>query len=119
MFLKRDGDGFDWYEYSNVEEGNERHKDRKVQFDMPASSVWSSGEGKRRQGRLRDPDRAVDASRLFPDGCRVIELTEIQREQDEDALIKEFCHAPGSTSTTGVLGEKWKPQGPSPGWTSG
>ncbi len=114
MFLKRDGDDFDWYEYANVEEGNEHHKDRKVQFDK-ASVKCVVETVKEKDGKDVAVIRAaaVDAPRLFPDGCRIIELTEILREQDEDALIKEFSTRRINIKT-GVLGEKWKPAGPEP-----
>ena len=92
VFCRRESDGHDWYEYVNVIEGVEHHKNRKRRFELDSIKFVIEVEGR---DESRDPiirTAAVDASRLFPAGCRLIELTDVRREQNEGALIEEFVN---------------------------
>ena len=112
LCLRRDGDGFDWYEYVNIVADNPAHADRKHQFDL--SSVKAViDEVKDKDGTTVTIIRtaAVDATRLFPQEARLVELTHIVRDQNEEALLEEFLWRKIDLKS-GELGPKWEQSTP-------
>ncbi len=105
-FCRRADDGFDWYEYVNVEEGNPFHKGRKKQFGIGTVKCVIDRDA---DGNDMVRTAAVDETRLFPEGGRLIELLDETREQNEAALIEEFCNHRIDLKT-GKVGERWKPK---------
>jgi len=105
-FIRRESDGQDWYEYVNRDVGPEK-TDR---FEL--DSVKCVVEVKRARAEKADSPivraAAVDATRLFPQDCQVIELLDVKREQDEEALIEEFANRKIDLKT-GRIGERFVP----------
>jgi hypothetical protein len=111
-FIRRESDGQDWYEYVNrgVEDTHSYYKDQTHPFEP--GSVKCVVEVK--SGRSKEAESpilrcaAVDATRLHPQDCQLIELTDIKRPQDEEALIMEFANRVIDLKT-GKVGEVWIP----------
>jgi len=114
LFLKRESDGLDWYQYVNTNPNVPAQSTRPVQFDpRSVKAVVEVVTEKDNSEVSIIRTAAVDATRLFPDGCRVVELFDIQRDQDEAALIEEFVWR-RINPQTGDLGPKWEPPTPTP-----
>ena len=116
VFCKRESDGFDWYEYVNVEKGNAAHKGRVKQFKPGTVKCVIEPKGRGKEDEPVEPiirTAAVDETRLFPQDCQLIELEDVKRDQNEAALIEEFVNRKIDLKT-GELGEKWEPRMPEP-----
>ena len=115
-FCRRESDGHDWYEYVNVDAArmNDVHKGRKKQF-APATVKCVVEMPDTPKGRSKEDAiirvAAVDETRLFPQDCQLIELTDVERPQDEDALIEEFANRRIDLKS-GKIGERWQPPAP-------
>lgn len=94
IFARRVSDGADWYDY--VKSGIFLQNTLKL-------LISTSEEG----DIVRVP--VVEAHRMFPAGCRVIELPDVKRLQDESALIDEFANRIFDLKT-GHIGELWQPK---------
>src|SRR3954465_7602381 len=97
IFAKRESDGVDWYDY--IRRGDNFEKDT-MKF------VLDERDGKT---CIRTP--AVEADRLFPAGCRVVEVTHLKREQDEAKHIEEFANHYFDPHS-GTVGDTHEPQLP-------
>jgi hypothetical protein len=97
VFAKRESDGVDWYKY--VHPGTNFQPDT-VKFALDI-----------RDGETIIRIPVIDADRLFPVGCRVVEIVDLKREQDEAKLIEEFANRRFDRKT-GKIGEVWKPKQP-------
>lgn len=110
-FCRRESDGQDWYEYVNRDVGS----DKSDKFEL--DSVKCIVEVKSTRSEEADSPivraSAVDATRLYPQDCQVIELLDVKREQDEEALIAEFANRKINLKT-GKVGEVWTPPLPEP-----
>jgi len=110
-FCRRESDGFDWYEYVNVEDGNEAHKARVKQFQIGTVKCVVEPKGRGKENEPVEPIvrcAAVDETRLFPQDCQLIELDDVKRPQDEAALIEEFANRRIDLKT-GKIGARWEP----------
>jgi hypothetical protein len=96
IFAKREGDGVDWYDYVR---GDNFGKDT-IKFALDE-----------RDGKTCIRAPVVDADRLFPAGCRVVEVTNAKREQNEEKLIDEFANRYFDPHS-GTVGEVHAPQLP-------
>jgi hypothetical protein len=94
-FCRRDGDGVDWYEYIKKGFAPDTVK-LVVEVDGPRTADGPI---------IRVP--AIEPDRMFPQGCRVVELTGVKREQNEAALIEEFANR-HIDLRTGTVGEVWR-----------
>lgn len=114
-FIRREKDGQDWYEYVNVDEkfAETFHKGRIKRFE-PGSVKCVIETKSARAEEAKEPivrAAAVDETRLFPQDCQLIELTDVKRPQDEEALIEEFVNRRIDLKT-GKLGARWEPKPP-------
>jgi hypothetical protein len=75
MFARRVSDGADWYEYI-----------RSGAFEPNTVKLLIANE--EGADMVRVP--VVEVDRAFPAGCRILEMTDTHRLQDEVALIEEF-----------------------------
>ncbi len=91
LFAKRESDGVDWYKYLP----NFQPDTIKFALDI-------------REGNTVIRVPVVDADRLFPVGCRVVEIADLKREQNEAKLIDEFANRLFDVNS-GKIGEVWKP----------
>ena len=100
LFLRRDSDGMDWYEHihdpvddfgkpKKDEDGNEI---RNTSFGIKTVKVVVEVKGRDNTKQSVVRAAAVEADRLFPEGAQLLELLDEEREQDEAALIEEFCN---------------------------
>jgi hypothetical protein len=96
LFACRKKDGMDWYKYIS---GKNFGVDT-VKFALDI-----------RNGQIVIRVPVVEADRLFPIGCRVIEIADLKRKQNEVELIKEFANRFFDLKT-GRIGELWQPQQP-------
>ena len=107
-FCRRESDGFDWYEYVNVEEGNPAHMGREKHFSpRSVKCVVEVGKG-RAENEPVVRCAAVDETRLFPQDCQLIELVGVERDQDEPSLIEEFANHHINLNT-GEIGALYQP----------
>jgi hypothetical protein len=119
LFLKRESDGQDWYEYVNLIDvtTGDPLPGRVLQFSP--HTVKCVVEPKGRGGVDGEPSgpivrvAAVDAARMFPINGQLLELEDVSRLQDEAALIEEFVNREIDLKT-GKLGPKWEPKFPEP-----
>jgi len=111
VFCRRESDGMDWYEYVNVEERfmETFHKGRKKRFAAETVKCVVEVNGRDETGQPVVRCAAVDETRLFPQDCRLIELTDVTRKQDEPSLIEEFANRRIDLKT-GKVGERWAPK---------
>jgi hypothetical protein len=107
VFCRRESDGQDWYEYVNRDVGPD--KSDKFELDSVKCVVEPKGRDKSEEPIVRCA--AVDATRLFPQDCQVIELLDVKRPQDEEALIEEFANRHIDLQA-GQIGERWQPKPP-------
>lgn len=112
-FLRRESDGFDWYEYVNVEEDNEDHKGRVKQFQDGTVKLVIDMIEKDAEGEAIVRTSAVDETRLFPQDALLLELLGDKREQDEARLIEEYCNR-YIDPKSGTLGKKREFRPPPP-----
>jgi hypothetical protein len=91
LYLKRESDGVDWYAYQ---------KDGAFIEDS-VKLVVEEADGKHFVRAA-----AVDVARMFPAGALVIELADVIREQDENALIDEFSNRVFDMARGQVMGPK-------------
>ena len=112
-FCRREKDGQDWYEYVNVEERymETLHKGRVKQFEATTVKLLIEPKGRDNTSGPIVRNAVVDETRLFPQDCQLIELMDVKREQNEAALIEEFCNR-RIDMKTGKIGELWVPQPP-------
>jgi hypothetical protein len=114
-FIRRESDGQDWYEYVNrgVEDAHAHYRDQAHPFEPDSVKcvieIKSSRAEEARTPIIRAA--AVDATRLHPQDCQLIELTDMKRPQDEEALITEFANRKIDLKT-GKVGEEWQPPPP-------
>lgn len=117
-FICRESDGQDWYEYVNrgVEGNHPYYREQDPPFEP--DSVKCVIEIKSSRSKEADSPiircAAVDATRLFPQDCQVVELVNVNRPQDEEALIVEFANRVIDLAT-GKVGEEWRPPPPPKG----
>jgi hypothetical protein len=89
IFARRVSDGADWYEYI-----------RSGAFEPNTVKLLIANE--EGEDMVRSP--VVEVDRAFPAGCRILEMTDTHRLQDEPALIEEFANRMFDLKT-GRIGE--------------
>jgi hypothetical protein len=94
MFARRESDGMDWYTYV--------HSGKNFQPDTVKLTIDMKRDGK---AVVRSP--MVEADRMFPGNCRLIEIEGVTRRQDEASLIDEFCNKEIDL-VSGQVGKLWE-----------
>lgn len=100
LLARRVSDHMDWYDYvHNTEEPNFEATTVKFLLEI-------------RDGQVVIKVPVVEADRMFPAGCQLMEMMDIQREQNEAALINEFANHFFDVATGEVSEEVWMPSLP-------
>jgi len=94
LFARRESDGMDWYVY--LHSGKNFKKDT-VKHVLDTKS----------DGTVVIRVSHVEADRIFPADCRLIEIVDVIRKQDETNLIDEFCNKEIDL-ISGRVGKLWQ-----------
>jgi hypothetical protein len=119
IFLRRDSDGMDWYEYVHdpVDDFGKPKKDehdneiKNTNFEKTTVKAVVDVKGRDNTEQPIVRAAAVEVDRLFPDGGQLLELLDEKRDQNEPALIIEFCNR-HIDMKTGKVGDVWQPPPP-------